>query len=105
MAASPPEVQIRVDRDGLKHGAVEEIRYGQVDDQHVETSPQTLVKGKGQDGQQVPDCAGKGHARPPQHRKVAVALNGGAVAGEEAFLRLVGAVHQHFVVCGGRRLN
>lgn len=105
MAASPPEVQIRVDRDGLKHGAVEEIRYGQVNDQHVEARSQTMVKGKGKDGHQVPHCAGEGHARPPNHRKVAVAHNGGAVAGEEAFVRLVGDVHLHSVVCGRKMLK
>lgn len=105
MAASPSEVQIRVDRYGLQHGAVQEIRYGQVDDQHVETCSQAPVNSESQDGHQVADCAGECHARPPQHRKVAVAHNGFTVAGEKASICVVRGVHQHSVFSGRCRLN
>lgn len=43
LTAAPPEVQVGVDWDGLQDGAVQEVSCSQVDDQHIEASPQTWV--------------------------------------------------------------
>lgn len=95
VTTAPSEMEIGINRDWLQDGAVQEISHSQVDNEHVEASPQTWIQSEGNDGHQVPHRASDGHSAAPQHGQVPVAHNGGAEAGEELALRLVGFIHQH----------
>lgn len=72
LTTAPSKVQVGVNRDGLQDGAVQQVSHRQVNNEHVEASPEMGVEGEGQDCHEVPHGTTDGYCTSPQHGEVTV---------------------------------